>query len=53
MWSIISALLACMFVLVVILLLWSSGKQIPFVDKNGKPLAGSIKKMCHEQEAVP
>lgn len=42
MWGIISALLACMFVLLGVLLLLSSGKQIPFVDENGKPLAGSI-----------
>jgi pimeloyl-ACP methyl ester carboxylesterase len=42
MWSIITVLLACMFVLVGVLLLWNSGKQIPFVNENGKPLMGSI-----------
>lgn len=42
MWSIISALLAGMFILLGALLLWSPGKQIPFVDENGKLLAGSI-----------
>jgi pimeloyl-ACP methyl ester carboxylesterase len=42
MGSIISALLACTIILVFMLLLWNSGEQIPFVDANGKPLAGSI-----------
>ena len=42
MWSIISILLACMFALMGVLLLWSSGIQNPFVDENGKTRAGSI-----------
>lgn len=40
---IISILLACIFILVGILQLWSyPGKPQPFVDENGNPLAGSI-----------
>ena len=39
---IIYILLACILILVGILLQWSSGKQISFVDENGKLLTGSI-----------
>ena len=39
---IIFILLTCIIFLVGLLLLRSSGKQIPFVDENGKPLAGSL-----------
>ena len=39
---IIFILLACILVLAGVLLLWSPGKPIPFVDENGRPLAGSI-----------
>jgi pimeloyl-ACP methyl ester carboxylesterase len=39
----ISILLACIFILVGILQIWSyPGKPAPFVDENGKPLANSI-----------
>ena len=30
-----------------VLLLWISGKQISFVDKKGKPLAGSLSEKIH------
>ncbi len=40
-------LLVCIFILVGVLLLWSPGKPIPFVDKNGNPLAGSISEKIH------
>ena len=39
---IFSILLACLLILVGVLLLWSPGKPTPFVDENGRPLAGSI-----------
>ena len=42
MLTIISISLSCMFILVGVLWLWSPGKPTPFVDENGKPLAGSI-----------
>ena len=35
-------LLACVFILVGVLLAYSPGKPVPFVDENGKPLPGSI-----------
>jgi pimeloyl-ACP methyl ester carboxylesterase len=38
----LSILLACMFILVGVLLAWSPGKPKPFLNKNGKILAGSI-----------
>ncbi len=37
-----SVLLTCVLVLVGVLWAWSPGKPKPFVDKDGKPLAGSI-----------
>ena len=37
-----SILLACLLILVGVLLVCSPGKPGPFVDENGKPLAGSI-----------
>jgi pimeloyl-ACP methyl ester carboxylesterase len=42
MLNIISILLACILILVGVLLAWSPGKPLSFVDENGKPLAGSI-----------
>jgi pimeloyl-ACP methyl ester carboxylesterase len=43
MLTIISILLACTLILVSVLQLWSyPGKPQPFVDENGRPLAGSI-----------
>lgn len=39
---IVSIVLFCMFIIVGALLLCSPGKPIPFLDKNGMPLAGSI-----------
>jgi len=39
---IMAILLGCLLVLVGLLLAWSPGKPKPFIDKNGKPLAGSI-----------
>jgi pimeloyl-ACP methyl ester carboxylesterase len=35
-------LLACVFILVGVLLAYSPGKPEPFLDENGRPLAGSI-----------
>jgi pimeloyl-ACP methyl ester carboxylesterase len=37
-----AALLVCLIVLVGLLLAYSPGKPEPFLDENGKPLAGSI-----------
>ncbi len=42
MLTIIAVLLVCVFVLVGVLLAFSPGKPIPFVEENGSPLAGSI-----------
>jgi pimeloyl-ACP methyl ester carboxylesterase len=42
MLTMISILLACVFILVGILQLLSHGKPPPFADENGRPLAGSI-----------
>jgi pimeloyl-ACP methyl ester carboxylesterase len=42
MWIVFSILLACILILVGVLMMWSPGKLVPFVDENGKPLAGSI-----------
>jgi pimeloyl-ACP methyl ester carboxylesterase len=39
---IISAILACILILVAVLLILSPGTPAPFVDKSGKPLAGSL-----------
>jgi len=44
---ILSILLACILILLGIMLLWSPGKPIPFVDENGNPLAGSISEKIH------
>jgi pimeloyl-ACP methyl ester carboxylesterase len=38
----VSILLACILILLGVLLAWSPGKPIPFVDENGNPLPGSI-----------
>lgn len=38
----LSALLVCIFISVSVLLALSPGKPEPFLDENGKPLAGSI-----------
>jgi pimeloyl-ACP methyl ester carboxylesterase len=37
-----ATLLVCVFILMGVLLAWSPGKPIPFVDENGSLLAGSI-----------
>jgi pimeloyl-ACP methyl ester carboxylesterase len=42
MLTIPAALLVCVFILVGVLLAGSPGKPEPFLDKNGRPLAGSI-----------
>jgi pimeloyl-ACP methyl ester carboxylesterase len=42
MLTIPAVLLFCAFILVGVLLAYSSGKTEPFLDENGKPLAGSI-----------
>jgi pimeloyl-ACP methyl ester carboxylesterase len=42
MWIIPAVLLACVLILVGVLLVNSPGKPQPFLDENGKPLAGSI-----------
>ena len=39
---VVSILLACLIGLVGVLVVWSPGKPKPFVDENGRPLAGSI-----------
>jgi pimeloyl-ACP methyl ester carboxylesterase len=40
--ALLSVLSACLLGLVGLLLRWSPGKPKPFVDKDGRPLAGSI-----------
>jgi pimeloyl-ACP methyl ester carboxylesterase len=42
-----AALLACVFILVGVLLAYSPGKSEPFMDENGRPLAGSISEKVH------
>jgi len=42
MLTIPAVLLVCAFILVGVLLAYSPGKTEPFLDENGKPLAGSI-----------
>ena len=42
MLSILSVLLICVVISVGVLMAWSPGKPKPFLDENGKPLAGSI-----------
>lgn len=44
---IVSVFLACALILMGVLLLWSPGKPVPFVDESGKPLAGSISEKIH------
>jgi pimeloyl-ACP methyl ester carboxylesterase len=38
----VSVALACIFIIVGLLLMWSPGKPEPFLDESGRPLAGSI-----------
>jgi len=47
MLTILAILLSCMLILVVVLLVISPGKVNPFLDENGKPLAGSISEKIH------
>jgi hypothetical protein len=42
MLTIFAISLACVFILVGVLLVRSSGKPEPFLDEKGRPLAGSI-----------
>ena len=42
-----AVLLICMFILVGVLLACSPGKPEPFLDENGRPLAGSISEKIH------
>jgi pimeloyl-ACP methyl ester carboxylesterase len=44
---IVCILLASILILAGVLLLWSPGKPIPFVDENGDPLAGSLSEKVH------
>jgi len=44
---ILGILLICVLVLLGILFSWSPGKPQPFLDENGKPLAGSISEKIH------
>lgn len=43
----LSILLACILILVGVLLAWSPGKPKPFLNENGKVLAGSISEKIH------
>lgn len=43
----LSILLACILVFAGVLLVWSPGKPKPFLDGNGKVLAGSISEKIH------
>ena len=42
-----AVLLVCVFILVGVLLVFSPGKPEPFLDENGRPLAGSISEKIH------
>ncbi len=44
---ILAVLLACTLIILGLLLVWSPGKPIPFLDKSGNPLAGSISEKIH------
>lgn len=43
----ISAVLVCVTAFVSVLLAWSPGRPVPFLDADGKPLAGSISEKIH------
>lgn len=45
--SILSVLFICAFISVGVLMAWSPGKSKPFLDENGKLLAGSISEKIH------
>jgi pimeloyl-ACP methyl ester carboxylesterase len=45
--TIVTILLAGIFIILGLLLAWSPGKPKPFVDKNGNPLAGSLSEKIH------
>lgn len=42
MLTLVSIFLVCIIILTGVLMAWSPGKPAPFLDENGKPLAGSI-----------
>lgn len=44
---IFGVLLVCVLIILGILLIWSSGKPLSFLDENGKPLAESISEKIH------
>ena len=44
---VVCILLISILILAGVLLLWSPGKPIPFVDENGDPLAGSLSEKIH------
>jgi pimeloyl-ACP methyl ester carboxylesterase len=47
MLTLLSIFLVCILILTGVLLACSSGKAIPFLDENGKPLLGSISEKIH------
>lgn len=47
MFVILSGLLICVFISVVMLMVWSPGKPKPFLDENGRLLVGSISEKIH------
>ena len=47
MLTIVSILLAGILILLAVLLAWSPGTPEPFLNENGKPLAGSISEKIH------
>ena len=44
---ILSSLLVCILILVGVMLAFSPGKPVPFLDENGRPVAGSISEKIH------
>jgi len=44
---ILSSLLVCILILVGVMLAYSPGKPLPFLDDNGRPIAGSISEKIH------
>ncbi|QUH27282.1 alpha/beta hydrolase [Serpentinicella alkaliphila] len=47
MFIVLSILLVSTFIFAGVLLAWSPGKPIPFIDENGRPLVGSISEKIH------
>ncbi len=47
MWTIPAVLLFCVFIVLCVMLAYSPGKPVPFLDENGKTIEGSISEKIH------